>query len=126
MGAGKIKNVHCASLQLLVLHVLVQSCPVMFFPSVALINDVVYCFHINDITSNYLQIILFTASKKVYADKLLNILDPKKQLVRSVLSSLSNENKYKKALKPHLSFSTNIVMGTNVCLSSQVVRFCLR
>uniref|UniRef100_A0A8C1YTN9 CTD (carboxy-terminal domain, RNA polymerase II, polypeptide A) small phosphatase like 2a n=1 Tax=Cyprinus carpio TaxID=7962 RepID=A0A8C1YTN9_CYPCA len=43
--------------------------------------------------SQIYEIILFTASKKVYADKLLNILDPKKQLVRSCVG----------------------VMGTNVC-----------
>ncbi|KAF3854968.1 hypothetical protein F7725_023023 [Dissostichus mawsoni] len=40
------------------------------------------------------QIILFTASKKVYADKLLNILDPKKQLVRMKMSGRTSESSF--------------------------------
>uniref|UniRef100_A0A8C6SCA6 Mitochondrial import inner membrane translocase subunit TIM50 n=1 Tax=Neogobius melanostomus TaxID=47308 RepID=A0A8C6SCA6_9GOBI len=46
-----------------------------------LFQDVIYQVHIHLFLKPVGGIILFTASKKVYADKLLNILDPKKQLV---------------------------------------------
>ena len=55
----------------------------LHLPSV-IVTDPVLC--------RAVQIILFTASKKVYADKLLNILDPKKQLVR--WDSLTNHHHF--------------------------------